>query len=562
MSGKRTIAVFIFLFLSKLIFLINCAEIAAPPGGEEDKSPPTIVQTVPANGSINVEPSNQISFGFSEGIIKPATAKPVFISPRQEKAPEINWKSDGLILKLAEPFASNQTYVVTVTAEITDWRRNKMDSTVTIAFSSGDKIDSGSISGYVLEQGKAKAGVLVGLYEQPLTAEEIQYDSIYPNYISQSSGDGSFKFRYLPDRNFRLVALDDLNRNDRFNPETERFAVPDRAIEFGSGQALDELYLELSASQALTLKINSAIITSDKLIKLRLNTPIQLAGLKNNLNQIQIKSISEPTGTIYVLGLLESHLDTSSVLTIYAAPLDTGGFSISIKTDSSPEAITFDELRVGESKDKNLPSIIKFSPDDISHFKDKLNIAAVFSEPIDTSIMTAQTFALANETEEVVTLKWTWTDPFHLLFQPGELNEGSRYTMTLAEFEIADKAGNLLGDSIQAFSYSILNSDSLGSVSGNISVEISNKDSSRRHLTFSNINGQQSYEFSFDKDRFTVELPAGKYLMSGFLDENNNGMRDLGMSQPYTMSETFGRSTDTVSVRARFETAGIEFIFK
>ncbi|MGH8015619.1 MAG: Ig-like domain-containing protein, partial [Candidatus Zixiibacteriota bacterium] len=166
MSGKRTSAVEFLIIFSFLFLLLNCAELAPPPGGEEDRTSPTLIRTLPENKSIHVTSGREITFWFSEGISKPSISKPVFISPRQEQNPELKWKSDRLIVKLAEPFDSNQTYVVTLTSEISDWRRNKMDSTVSIAFSTGDRIDSGSISGFVLAYGKPKSGVLVGLFEQ------------------------------------------------------------------------------------------------------------------------------------------------------------------------------------------------------------------------------------------------------------------------------------------------------------------------------------------------------------------------------------------------------------
>ncbi|HEX2896437.1 MAG TPA: Ig-like domain-containing protein, partial [candidate division Zixibacteria bacterium] len=220
---------FVLLFSPVILILIlNCAEVAPPPGGEEDKLPPTIIQTSPVNGATLVAPGREITIWFSEGVIRPVSSKPVFISPRQSELPEIHWKSDRLTVRLAEDFDSNQTYVLTVAPEITDWRRNKMDSTVTIAFSTGDKIDSGSISGYILTSGAPKGGILVGLYEMNPNSTEIPYDSVFPAYLSQSAADGSFKFRFLPQGEFALIGFDDINRNERYNPLDEPFAVPDR----------------------------------------------------------------------------------------------------------------------------------------------------------------------------------------------------------------------------------------------------------------------------------------------------------------------------------------------
>lgn len=562
MNGRKIRAVFIFSSYSILSILLSCAEIAPPPGGEEDRTSPSILRATPANGSLNVEQGREITFWFSEGITRPSTAKPVFISPRPDRPPELQWKSDRLIIKLAEPFDSNQTYVVTLTSEIADWRRNRMDSTFTIAFSTGDKIDSGSISGYILKQGKPKSGVLVGLYDQFETADPIQFDSVYPNYIIPSAADGSFKFKFLPKKKFIMIAFEDINRNERFNPAEEPFALPDREIDFVSTLPLNELYLELSQPAVKEPAIVSVVITLDGLVKIRFNTAIDLSYLKSSPSGISIISKIDSTRVQSANAFLESYLDTSSIITAYAGKIDTGNYSVKVLLDPQTPVLTFDNLVVAEIKDKTPPAIVKFIPEEGIYFKDKISLKIVFSEPIDTTKLTDGTYVLTDESNQAMPLQPDWLNSFQTAFQSNALQEGRKYTMKVAEFEIADLAQNLLGDSIRTFSFSVINSDSLGSASGTIKVEIPNRQTSVRHLSFRHISGKPDYEFPIERDSFNVSLPAGKYLMSCFLDENNNGKRDPGVIWPYAPAETFARSTDTVTVRARFETAGIEFNFK
>lgn len=562
MSGQRLFAVAVLFFLSLAFLILDCAEVSPPPGGEEDKLPPTIIETSPANGAINVPPGNEITFWFSEGIIKPATARPIFISPRQTLPPELHWKSDRLTVKLAENLETNQTYVLTLTSEISDWRRNKMDSTVTIAFSTGESIDSGSVNGFMTSAGERKGGVLVGLYEASSPNSEIIFDSIYPSYLTQSAKDGSFRFRFLPETKFVMVAFEDINRNERYNPLEEPFAVSDREISLGSLKHMDGLYLELSAPAAKQPEIVSALFTADRLIRIRLNTNIQLDYLKNYPMNIKFSTKSDSSRIHEAQAFLESHLDTSSVLTVFANSLDTGAFIIAIQYDSTVDPITYDGVTIGELKDKNRPVIVEFLPPDRSQFKKDLKITALFSEPIDKSRLTAGTFSLANGDSQVVNVIANWNDAFHLSVETDTLAEGGRYTMSMAEFEIVDLAGNIMGDSIKSFSFSVLSSDSLGSISGTLLMELPKKDKSTKQLSFTDLKSRQSFELKVTGNSFTTELPSGKYLMSGFLDENNNSRRDLGSVRPYTFAETFSQSTDTISVRARFETAGIEFKFK
>jgi hypothetical protein len=61
---------------------------------------------------------------------------------------------------------------------------------------------------------------------------------------------------------------------------------------------------------------------------------------------------------------------------------------------------------------------------------------------------------------------------------------------------------------------------------------------------------------------FRVDLPSGSYSLSGFIDSDNDGKQGRGGVWPYRLAETSAISTDTVKVRARFETTGIKFTFR
>lgn len=562
MTGNSFQPVTKSLVFSFLIVLVGCAEVQPPPGGDEDRIPPTVIHSQPENGAINVEPSNKIIFWFSEGITRPASGKPVFITPRQSTASKLSWKSDRLEIELAEQFKPNQTYVVTLTSDITDWRRNKMDSTATMAFSTGEKIDTGSVSGTVTANGENKGGILVGLYSLPVGSETIKYDSVFPDYLSQTSADGTFRFRFLPDKGFQLVAFDDIIRNERYNPKEEAFAVSDRIITVGGQQPLDNLYLDLKEPADFDVRIVSAILTADRLLKVRTNAAIAVKYLNQNLNLVKVFKAGNESQQLDIRALLESHEELSSVFTFATSKIDTGKYTIELPFASDKEPLKFDGAVIPKIEDKSAPLPIAVKPENKAHFLKKVEMGLVFSEPIDRTKLTDETFVLTNAQDEALGLSSDWDDAFHISFKTDGLKEGGKYKLTLAEFEIADLAGNVMGDSIQTFEFSVLDSDSLGSVNGSVKVRIPDKLETTKQLKFEEINGKQTVDLIVTGNSFTAILPAGKYLLSGYLDENNNGRRDGGGVDPYTFAETYTKFSDTISVRARFETAGIEITFK
>ena len=217
---------------------MNCAEVAAPPGGEVDKAAPFLIGSSPVNGSTNVEPSNTVVLFFSERVVKPEVKKSVYVSPRPANEPEVKWKSDKLIVTLDEPFKPNQTYVISVNSQIKDLRNNTLDSAMIVAFSTGATIDSGQIGGRVMLDTAGQSGVLVGLYQDP-TCSTTAYRSI--RFIRNSSplrtGTVTSGLSFFRSVSYKLIAMRDKNQDEYLSPYAEQFGLPDRVVDLRDNAA-------------------------------------------------------------------------------------------------------------------------------------------------------------------------------------------------------------------------------------------------------------------------------------------------------------------------------------
>jgi hypothetical protein len=151
---------------------------------------------------------------------------------------------------------------------------------------------------------------------------------------------------------------------------------------------------------------------------------------------------------------------------------------------------------------------------------------------------------------------------FHCHFEPDGWREGERYSFAVTEFEIVDMAGNVLGDSLTSYRFSVLDSDSLGAIAGEVVIEVPESQDSPVVLEFHKVGSRQVYDLTTRVGGFHIDVPAGKYLLSGFIDSDRDGEKDNGSVEPYQLAETFAASADTISVRARFETSGIRFEIK
>jgi uncharacterized protein (DUF2141 family) len=546
----------------------GCAEIAPPPGGEVDKTGPTLISSDPANGTLGVTSLQSITLTFSERLLKPAKSSGVFISPRLTFEPEIKWESEQITVLLAEPLKTNQTYVVSLNTDITDLRRNRLDSAITIAFSTGDYIDSGSAAGVIFTaEDKPAAGWAVGLFRDPGFPDIEQADSIYPDYLTHCDTKGSFALRYLPPGDYRLLAFDDRNSDDRFNLDVEAFAVPDRQFTIGGDLKLDNLILTGTEFDSLTPRITAAVATTDGLLRVRLSRSIDPTWLGHRAEELRLLSVADSSG-YPAEAILEAAHDETSVLTAYLPDLPEGWYRLHLQYDASREPLVFDSVDFRRLEDKSPPTLISSKPETSTLFAHAVTIAHTYSEPLDTLQIADDTYSLWESDSLLVPTTLHWEDRFHLTVQSERMLPARRYRLDLREFDLVDLSGNRLGDSARSFSFATLDADSLGSISGAVLISDTSNQNASTHLTFELAGVGRTFDILVPSQTpssdgtgrtFALNLPPGKYLLRGFVDRDDDGELTPGGIRPFRLSETRAIYTDTIAVRARFETAGIQF---
>ena len=560
-DGQRGKFSFLSIIILALIYF-SCAEIVSPPGGEEDKKPPVLLSSIPANGAVNVPPSDRIELYFSENVVEPSRDNPIYLSPRLIESPKIKWKSDRVIIELPDSFASDQTYIISVSPTVTDLRNNKLDSSIILAFSTGETIDSGAVAGYVFGDGKPQSGALLALYDLAGQPDSIPFDSIYPDYLTLSSRTGYFSFQYLPEKEYRLLAFNDKNKDERFNPLREAFALPDRPINIGGEISLEDILMAMTTFDTTRVEIISAVLNPDNLLKIRITRKIPLDLLRLNPTNIALVPATDTLSKLYAVSFLETNLDETSLLNVLFEGLATGTYNLRLTYDTDKPELTFDNIELALKEDAVPPVVTEFKPGDKPIFLSGAEVEISFSEPLDTVSITDQTFLLWESDSVAVALENNWRDPFHLSFDTGSLKPGGRYRLDITEFDILDRAGNAAGDSLLSYSFSFLNADSLGSISGEVLKMLPGLTGNPALLTFDNLDTRQNFKLTVPGKDFKIDVPAGKYLLSGFIDKDLNEDWSAGKIHPFQPSETMASYPDTIRVRARFETSEIKFEFK
>ncbi len=221
-----------FVCCSGIIFLMlfadSCANIVTPTGGPKDVTPPQPKAYEPVNFSANFK-EHKIKITFNEFITLEDQANQIVVSPPLKDDPEYVVKGKSLLINLPKELKDSVTYTIYFGESIRDITENNILSGLQYAFSTGNHIDSLTITGTVtdaltLEPGK---GVFVMLYRSVDDSAPMKHK---PDYITKSNSAGLFTLNNLANARYKIFVLADLNSNLLFDQPTEAIAFADSLV--------------------------------------------------------------------------------------------------------------------------------------------------------------------------------------------------------------------------------------------------------------------------------------------------------------------------------------------
>ena len=133
-----------------IAFLTSCAAVNAPEGGPRDQKNPQLVSTTPADRTTNFS-GQTITLEFDEDIRPKDLNKELIITPNTGNAYNVKNDRQKIILEFSKPLDENTTYLLSFNKGIEDITEGNKASAVTLAFSTGNQLDSASVSGKVLD---------------------------------------------------------------------------------------------------------------------------------------------------------------------------------------------------------------------------------------------------------------------------------------------------------------------------------------------------------------------------------------------------------------------------
>lgn len=204
-----------------LTAVAGCAKQGYPSGGPKDETAPKAVAAKPANESRNFA-GRQFSIAFDEYVTVKDADNNILISPPMRQKPEFTTKGKRLVVKINDTLQPNTTYLFQFKGAIVDFTEGNVLPSFEYVFSTGERMDTMMLAGRVLNarDGKPwKEPVTVMAYKVAGEGQGGAVDTVattkQPDFITRSDKEGVFAFHYVPAGHYRLVALEDKNRDLR-----------------------------------------------------------------------------------------------------------------------------------------------------------------------------------------------------------------------------------------------------------------------------------------------------------------------------------------------------------
>lgn len=188
-----------------------CASIGRPNGGPRDTEPPVVLRSTPAQGERNVK-SQKISIYFNENVQLDNPGTKIVVSPAQTQQPSISFNGKHVSIELKDSLIPNTTYTIDFLDAISDLNEGNVLEGYTLAFSTGEDIDSLSISGMVLQADNLEPaqGMLVGVY---ISDADSAIATLPFDRITRTNQLGQFSVRNLAAGSYQLFAVNDVNHD-------------------------------------------------------------------------------------------------------------------------------------------------------------------------------------------------------------------------------------------------------------------------------------------------------------------------------------------------------------
>ena len=513
----------------------------APPGGPKDITPPELIETSPPDGTVNYV-GNQISLEFSEYIDERSIQRAIHILPTLPTKPELIYKGKRVYVDLPDSLLENQTYIVVINRNLSDENKVKLSQGIQVAFSTGDQIDQGSISGQIYYSKSST----VHLWKIKDQSDSLEFYNRIPDYAIDASDEGYYGFKFLSPGKYRIAAVDQMLAGS--------IIVPDRMIyglswldvvELKEQEKLDNINIRIpdhvgaiEMTNAEFVKGSWGRVTFSQKIS-QYSKDLFLSIMNQDSSTANIKVFNDPLDETKLNFTLDKQsggyisVMTPGIIEGETVIIDSG--LIKIKMDTTQDTSNINILQ------PNSKYVLDIESENIVPLK------VVFSSLIETNLITVLEDSIS------VPVVTDLESPVAVNLIPVEnWKPRSTYTINIEKSMLIPLYGRGLKDSLTTIKFKTSEYKGFGKL-----TIFTNKDSSKDLVA--KLTKMESDQSTFrilvnSEGMFNIDrLPEGNYSLLFFKDLDNNEKYSSGNISPYKVAEWFYDYPDTVKIRANWE---------
>lgn len=215
-----------YTFLFILFVIVSCAKKGTITGGAKDTIAPKLIGSLPKNYATGFN-GKEIKINFDEYVKLKDINKQLIISPPMKTQPEIlpYTASKSITIRIKDTLLPNTTYSFNFGKSIQDNNEGNPYQQFKYIFSTGSYIDSLTLGSKIKDALERKVDnyVSIMLYEvNDKYNDSIVYKEV-PRYVTNTLDSLKLvKFENLKQGKYRLIALKDVNGNNKFDPKTDK----------------------------------------------------------------------------------------------------------------------------------------------------------------------------------------------------------------------------------------------------------------------------------------------------------------------------------------------------
>ncbi|MFA6944650.1 MAG: Ig-like domain-containing protein [Pedobacter sp.] len=523
-------------FLSSIVifwlatFVSGCASMQSPTGGPKDSLPPGIVSEFPKNYTKNFT-AKRIEIEFNEFVKLSNEFTEISISPAMDLPPAYKVKKENLIIEFKQELEKNTTYTINFGKAIADVNESNILKNYSYVFSTGNEIDSLSISGSVINSLTKEKLKEVTVFILPISQDSL-FGKKRASIFNITDTAGTFKLSNLREDTYNVYALLEQGGDRIYNGQNEEIGFLSKPLKLNKDTS--GLVLQVFKETPSVFMVKDRRIEGDGRITLIFNKPVNEPSLR----------IIEPANLDKDKTVEFNTKRDSATIWLPELTFD----SINVVINSSGKGLDTITLRRNK-RDSYVQSLIAVDNLTGTKIRPGSELTFLFSSPIKS--YQVQQISLLEDSIPVKGMQ-ILKDPNSLrrysIKYPWKLKK--QYILKLSENAFTDILSNK--SKIYNRKFELDTDDNYGS----ISIKVNVPDTAKTYLVqWLNEKRDVLKQNSLRENTVLnfIRYPTAKYYIRIIYDENNNGEWDTGNLKTGNQPEKTWNFEKSISLRPNWD---------